>query len=236
MLVPFLFNISLLSVLHYTIPASRSKWVSIHCIVNAVVTWLTFGDMWSYIVDPLSPRDSDNCFPLILVLLLHVYHILCYPCVFMDYVHHIVMCSLISVPLLASSKVIALSNTALFFVCGLPGGIDYYNMYRVDQGQLPSLLEKKFNSWLNIYLRAPGILYTAYLVWIHYLNNYPVFNQWYSVLVVFAFIWNAQYFATSKFYRLSAAQQSSRVDHDQMAHRDPQLEPLNLQYCHCLAP
>jgi hypothetical protein len=90
---------------------------------------------------------------------------------------------------------VALGNTALFFVCGLPGCIDYFNMYRVYTGRLSSVLEKKYNSWLNIYLRAPGILYTAYLLWIHYLFDYPGFNQWHGILAVLVFIWNAQYFA-----------------------------------------
>ena len=195
MFISFGLNVAFLTILHWGVPSGKSKWVSIHCIVNMVVACLTYEDMLSYIIKPLGLRDSNNYYPLILVLLLHAYHILFYTCVFMDYIHHIIMCSLISVPLLASSKIIALSNTLLFFVCGLPGGIDYYNMYRVYQGQLPSILEKKYNSWLNIYVRAPGILYTAYLVWIHYLTDYPVFNQWYCVLSIFILIWNAQYFA-----------------------------------------
>ena len=41
---------------------------------------------------------------------------------------------------------------------GLPGGIDYYLLIQVKRGKIKSIEEKKINTYLNNYIRAPGIL------------------------------------------------------------------------------
>ena len=41
---------------------------------------------------------------------------------------------------------------------GLPGGIDYLLLILVKIGKIKSIEEKRINTYLNNYIRAPGIL------------------------------------------------------------------------------
>jgi hypothetical protein len=87
----------------------------------------------------------------------------------------------------------AFTNYILFFTCGLPGGIDYYNMVRVYRGTIDKSYEKGINTDLNMWLRSPGILYGAFIAWVHMTEGKMTY--YYAIPVILALIWNAQYFA-----------------------------------------
>jgi hypothetical protein len=193
-LLPALAATCFIAGLHLSIPASKQKWVAIHCLVNAVLTGLTANDAWSHLVEPLNPHGTTGVFPLLLMFLLHVYHALCYPCGPLDYTHHLVMCSLLTVPIYtAQPDFIAYTNYVTFFICGLPGGIDYALMYLVYTDRLAAQTEKRINSWLNMYLRAPGILSAAFLAWIRWTAG--DLSTAYALPTVVILGWNAQYFS-----------------------------------------
>ena len=56
-------------------------------------------------------------------------------------------------------------NLLLFFMTGLPGGLDYALLAAVKQGWLPPLREKAINAKINTYVRAPGLVFTAALLY-----------------------------------------------------------------------
>jgi len=86
-----------------------------------------------------------------------------------------------------------LANYCLFFTCGLPGGIDYFMMYLVSIGKLEYMTEKRWNTRLNTWIRATGIMYGAFICWQHYLMTGKDF--WIHFISTIVLIWNAQFFS-----------------------------------------
>ena len=46
-----------------------------------------------------------------------------------------------------------------FFVCGLPGGLDYVLLSLMKFGAIEKITEKRYNMWLQTGIRWPGVLW-----------------------------------------------------------------------------
>ena len=66
-----------------------------------------------------------------------------------------------------------LGNALAFFICGLPGGIDYGMLAAVKEGLLSSDREKFLNTKLNVWMRAPGLTMVAYAIYISWRHHKP---------------------------------------------------------------
>ena len=89
---------------------------------------------------------------------------------------------------------------SLFFTTGLPGGIDYFLLFLVRNNMLNPLIEKRINTWLNVWIRSAGCAAHAAFV-IAYTYNQQSQNQLENNLKFYASIvtacltyWNGQYF------------------------------------------
>lgn len=51
-------------------------------------------------------------------------------------------------------------------MCGVPGGLDYVMLFRVKEGWMEPIQEKRYNSVLNIWMRAPLLVSTGTLVFV----------------------------------------------------------------------
>jgi hypothetical protein len=51
-------------------------------------------------------------------------------------------------------------------MCGVPGGIDYVMLFFVKEGWMEPIQEKRYNSVLNIWMRAPLLVSTGTLVFV----------------------------------------------------------------------
>lgn len=185
----------------------KARWFLLHSIVNAIVVCLSFYPTYLLMTVPLHEGiielerpgyepgwESNRCTSL-LVFTLHVYHMVMFKFNRMDITHHVVMMGLLSIPLYLGQPLhMLLTNLCLFFTCGLPGGIDYYLIYLVESDQLPKIKEKQINVWLNTWLRAPGIMFGAFICYQHWLavNEDPVIH----LATCLVLIWNAQYFSS----------------------------------------
>ena len=54
-----------------------------------------------------------------------------------------------------------LTNINNFFMCGVPGGIDYAMLVAVKHGWIEPLTEKNVNAGVNVWLRAPALIMIA---------------------------------------------------------------------------
>lgn len=175
---------------------NKARWFSIHVIGNAYVIYYTWSDLKHLLINPISAFSRPQHYnALNITVALHFYHALFFNnLVAIDWIHHILMISIGIGSYFCPSSVIIATNGLLFFLNGLPGGIDYILLVLVKYKLIRPIREKELNSYLNIWIRSPGVLigtYNMYLTTV-YANYRP---YWYTAtLIVIILIWNAQYF------------------------------------------
>ena len=179
----------------------QGKYYLIHSINNMIIVYLTlpalihtytnFGNFYEY---------KDNLNSVILTYSLHIYHIIVYfkKLRFDDWLHHILMCG-VALPLAFLSNGGSLLGHSLFFLTGLPGGIDYFLMFLNRNNFLERITEKKINSYLNLWLRCPGCIAHSTLSIIAFnmfqnilaISWFQVLACWGTTIIVY---WNGIYF------------------------------------------
>jgi hypothetical protein len=176
----------------------QRPYYAIHVIHNAAIVALTTADIRTSILNPTPAMTHTlpmNWYAVYCCYALHLYHTLLYWRTFRfdDWLHHGLMIG-VSLPLgcLASSG--PLMGTSLFFTTGLPGGISYAALWLERNGVLSRTTEKAVNRAANVWLRAPGCIFTATLIVQSVLLN-PVEWQGVAGLACAALVgWNGLYF------------------------------------------
>lgn len=176
---------------------AKQRWFTIHFIFNMINVVFTFPDMIDLFANPLAVEFKYGCVhPSCLVMALHVYHGTSFNLNYIDKLHHSVMCSLLLFPYIFSGfpYVLSYSNAAMFFICGLPGGIDYFMMAYTAFGFMDPINEKRINMFLNTWIRSIGIMFCVFTLYINYIyghfTNLPV-----TLITMNILTWNAQYFS-----------------------------------------
>ena len=158
-----------LLVLHYSLIRlqlnSKSTWFFLHAFANFVIALCCVPAILSILKEPDNALNSEyhknlssgNKVPLSFVNTLHLYHILFFKCNSNDLFHHIVFIPCLGLP----GQIYdwgAMSNWLAFFVCGLPGGIDYFLLGFQKAGLLKNVDQKYISAKLNMWFRMPGVL------------------------------------------------------------------------------
>lgn len=170
----------------------------VHTINNAAVVYLT----GSEVVNTITHFTAINSMPknelaLTFVYALHFYHILIYwrKLRFDDWLHHLLMIG-VALPIGTFTNSKSLVGYSLFFTTGLPGGIDYFLLFLVRNGWLSRGLEKRINSFMNVWVRAPGCVSHAVLTFVLVYMNREVYSLdwWLGIIAGCLTFWNGQYF------------------------------------------
>ena len=177
---------------YLTLP-SKARWYAVHCAVNALVSVWTIPYVYIMLTESTPDYTDGSPLPSIFVMSLHLYHTISYTLNRGDIVHHTVMLLVLTIPL-CNPEFLGFSNYSLFFLCGLPGGIDYYLMYLVETKGFSRLKEKHYNIYLNTWLRSLGILYGVFRCYNDYLMGY--INGYIAAPVILALTWNAQFYTS----------------------------------------
>lgn len=174
----------------------KARWFILHTIANIFVVYYAWNDLFHLLENPIMAFNRVPHYEALnITVALHFYHALFFKnLVFIDWVHHILMISIAIMSYHCPSSVIIATNGLLFFLNGLPGGIDYFLLTLVKYELIHPIQEKKLNSYLNIWIRSPGTLISAYNMYLTtvYANYYPSFRV--KTLTMVILIWNAQYF------------------------------------------
>lgn len=184
---------------------SGTKWYLIHALGNGAISLLSLPDALQTILHPtsslmsrLSPiATGPSSYPIVIMSSMHLYHILFHfrQLTAIDWVHHLASGGLVGLMCTFYFKG-PIVNHGLLFMCGLPGGIDYVLLVLSDLGIIHRLTEKQINSYLNMWLRMPGILFNCFAAYVNCIYNSQFdYNGWISSLVFFVNMWNAIYFA-----------------------------------------
>jgi hypothetical protein len=190
----------------------NGRYFAVHTVVNLIVTYFTFSNTLWMLTTPfckvldhfmiVSTNDisvfySPMMEPVYLVFSLHIFHIHHYfrKMHVIEWVHHLVMMIGVGLPTLLYIESIAIApiHGILFFVCGLPGAMDYGILVGVKYDVISAMSEKWYNLIINISLRSPGLLFilTFILQYIYVASGLELFFLW---VIIFCTFWNAQYF------------------------------------------
>lgn len=176
------------------------RWFKLHVLTNAVTTVTSFPDTITMLNNPLTvPTRVSTLIPCNMTLALHLYHMIIFNDLTpIDWIHHIVMTAV----MLAAYACPHPTNTnyLIFFVNGLPGGLDYFMLLLLKYGYIDRLTEKRINSRLNIWIRSPFIVIGAYMIYLQWTYNVINYSIYPTVLVMMALFWNAQYFTERVVY------------------------------------
>lgn len=190
------------------------RYFSLHVICNLCVSILSFADTLLVYQQPvldsyfaLQTDTSSMC----IIFALHLYHIIAFrPLEVIDWVHHIVMC-VVMLPLAYIMQPGPMLNHGCFFASGFPGGVDYFMLVLVKKGYMKSIDEKFYNSTIQTWIRNPGMLYHALMVWMVLVQCYgnaecednamnkTMYTQTWQVtsgayVIIFCYFWNGPYF------------------------------------------
>lgn len=175
----------------------KARWYLIHALVNTVVVILVAPDVVALLQDPLSGLDGKYTdAPLAATVGLHIFHCATQSSrlTSIDWAHHLVSNMLVSA-LVFPFRWGPLVSWGTLFVCGLPGGVDYYLLFLVKVNAVSKQSEKDCNRFLNVWIRAPGILAfppIAYCCWASGRYHAP---GWLLVVQSLLNGFNALYFA-----------------------------------------
>ncbi len=174
----------------------------VHAIHNGMIVYSTADEVIdTFLHFKQLQIFRSNMFAIEICFALHIYHILMYfkKLVFEDWLHHILMIG-VALPLSLYLPASTLVGFSLFFMTGLPGGIDYLLLFLVRNDIIHRLTEKKINSWLNVYIRSPGCVSCATFIVAYTFENYyynesiDIMKVYASLLTGFLTYWNGQYF------------------------------------------
>ena len=134
---------------------SRARWFQLHSAINALICIASFPEICDIARDPVAAAlaPTTNHWGSILSFCLHAYHVCFFKLTVIDQYHHLISV-FFCMPFSLMMRTKALS-WIFFQATGLPGGIDYAMLALVKNGHMDKLLEKKYNSWINAYMRAP---------------------------------------------------------------------------------
>ena len=178
---------------------TKARYFSLHGLWNIIITILILPDLYKTIIDPLhalAPGSDFNRWPIIMVSVLHLWHCVAYSgLTWDDYFHHFVfaagLCFVNFVWDWGCS-----TNFLIFFICGLPGGLDYLMLAAVKHGYIHKISEKRINRLLNVWCRGPGCIASACLVWINWMSgqtdHIPVIIKFLTGMLAFT---NGQYYS-----------------------------------------
>jgi hypothetical protein len=161
-------------VLNYNgINDSKTRWFFIHFIANMYISYYTLPDVFLSFIDSdisllrpieMGPIDYSNA---IMIGSIHIFHMVHYykDLTNADLFHHLLFVPFNQIcffwPVLFQWEKYrwgTIINTINFFSCGLPGGVDYFLLGLCKINRLCKLKHKKWQSFLNVWIRSPGII------------------------------------------------------------------------------
>jgi hypothetical protein len=189
----------------------NARWFAIHTAANAMITILCLPDVARVFDTPtecstfMCPERFDETTwferkgPSLIGIGLHLYHVLFFTnLTVVDWVHHLVsafLCGAIAILFEWGSML----NFILFFLTGLPGGIDYGMLFAVKMGYMDTMTEKWINTYLNLWMRMPGLVASSVVSFCCIQASYDndsIDMYTYTAVAVVAFsnLWNGIYF------------------------------------------
>ena len=151
----------------WSVRKHTTRWFLLHAGVNAVIATLSWPSVWATIVDPINLLNAEayppclmgpgSKVPLHLINALHVYHAVAWQLSAQEWWHHILFATTLG-GTGAWYDWGLLSNYLAFFLCGVPGGIEYALLVAQRMGACSDGCVRRASMRLNLYMRQPAVL------------------------------------------------------------------------------
>lgn len=181
---------------------SLITWYIIHIVGNLYVVYLSINPIYMILSDPIKELSNpDNYYDTtIIILVLHAYHLLGFQCTKDDLFHHLffvfIGCS--TVYLFNNGYFSALSH---FFICGLPGAIDYTTIIFYKLNYLTKTQRLRIGMYLNVWFRSPGLCLLSSFALMKFLyTDKNIYNIIELLLQVGMSLGNGQYYMSMVVY------------------------------------
>jgi len=184
---------------NYSNYSNISKWFFIHSIINMIVVYYSLNDVKKCI--EYMPEcynigwNNDSIKVYNYAFILHIYHCIFYKLTNEDLLHHFLMVAICGTLCYHIKSI--LSSLALFFLSGLPGGIDYFLLFLVKKNIVSSIFEKRVYVYISTYIRSPGCVLT-FFIGLYGVHNYYINKNYYKLSLLLSTIililWNGQYY------------------------------------------
>ena len=150
-----------------------ARWKCIHAFANLLISFFCINDLLKTAVDPIGAtkgvRGVDYSMkPAYMILCLHIYHLLPFMRFKLhdgDVFHHLVFVGIVG-PVGIAFDTGPLQNFVAFFICGLPGALDYIMLVLVKLKMLSRYDEKVWNARINVWLRSPGLTIASCFIYL----------------------------------------------------------------------
>lgn len=172
----------------------ETRWFAIHAFANLFVSLFAFPSLIFWFLDPTHAMDESKYpqppmfagptfgtflralfhpasnWPIMVINSIHLYHFIAFSELSrQDKIHHLLFVSVLGIYFGALNECGPAKNVGCFFISGFPGGLDYAMLCLVNLGKMKKITEKRINSLVNTWIRAPGLVLTAgtfHLGWI----------------------------------------------------------------------
>jgi len=195
----------ILAVFDVTLSSAKARWFSIHAFANLLVCFTALPAIVATIMDPYGAMSADKYadtsvfgsaspWPILVINSVHVYHMLAFKLSAADYFHHLLFIPTVGFIGQASAWG-CLRNFLAFFISGLPGGVDYFNLCLCKHGYMRLITQKRICAALNIWLRAPALLVNGFIMycsWLYGTGSVPTVRLF---IVLSLSVFNGQYYA-----------------------------------------
>lgn len=181
----------------------KSRWFLLHSLVNIKIIQHSFIDLIKCLNSPNEcyklEWDDNSYKAFYYCILLHLYHCLLFKLTKDDILHHFFMMFICgSISFFEQNKI---TTSCLFFLCGVPGCIDYFLLYLNKLKFIRKIIQKKIYILLNLLIRSPGCLIINSLNIYKFLdyNNYTPLQLYLSTVSSFIVFFNSQYYLYQSF-------------------------------------
>lgn len=133
-------------------------WYLIHSFANFYIVSLCINPISYILKNPLYHlfNPTEYYGSMIAIIILHLYHLLFFNCNKDDIFHHLVFVGIgtITIFVFNNGYYSALSH---FFICGFPGGIDYFMLFLYKINYITKETRLRYAVFLNVWIRSPGL-------------------------------------------------------------------------------
>lgn len=173
-----------------------ARWYFLHSFLNGLICLYSLKPMYFFIQDPIyhTLNPIHCCETNTICMCLHIYHLLFFKCTSDDIFHHLgfVVIGGILQNLYNYGFMLPFY---MFFICGLPGGIDYFLLGLVKLNKLSKEKRLKISVKLNNWIRVPGVILSWNYVILFFIYGNKNLSDYFAIIIgTFCSVYNTLYY------------------------------------------